>query len=84
MSKLAEPDPRMYSAYTVFSGREFTKKYQRGLSEAQNGYTFCMLLGQVALTCRFQAQLCNVDFKDLNAAELETCNLEPPASAAAA
>ena len=29
------------------------KFYQRGLSEAQNGYTFCMLLGQVALTCTF-------------------------------
>ena len=37
------------------------KFYQRGLSEAQNGYTFCMLLGQVAITCTFQVQLCYVE-----------------------
>jgi len=30
---------------------------QRGGTEAQNGYVFCMLLGQVAVTSRFQAQL---------------------------
>ena len=54
---------------------------QRGLSEAKNGYTFCMLPGQVALTNKFQAQLCYVDS---SAAELETCKLQPPASAAAA
>jgi len=40
-----------------------------------------MLLGQVALTGTFQAQLCYVDF---SAAELETYQLGPPASAAAA
>jgi hypothetical protein len=34
--------------------------FQRGDSEAQNGFTFCMLLGQVALTGTFQAQLCYV------------------------
>ena len=55
--------------------------YQRGDTETQNGNTFCMLLGQVAITCRFQAQLCYVDS---NAAELETRKLRPPASAAAA
>jgi len=41
-----------------------------------------MLLGQVALTGTFQAQL--VRFKDSNAAELETYQLGPPASAAVA
>jgi len=40
-----------------------------------------MLLGQVALTGTFQAQLCYVDS---NAAELETYQLGPPASAAVA
>jgi len=30
---------------------------QRGDTEAQSGYGFCMLQGQVALTCRLQAQL---------------------------
>jgi len=35
----------IYTVYTVF--------LQRGLSEAQNGYTFCMLLGYGPLTCRF-------------------------------
>jgi hypothetical protein len=58
-----------------------TGKRQRGDTEAQNGYVFCMLLGQVAVTDRFQAQLCYVDS---NAAELETCKLWPPASAAVA
>ena len=68
-------------------GRENTKYtviygvYQRGVSEAQNEYVFCMLLGQVAVACPFQAQLCYVDF---SAAELETCKLWPPASAATA
>ena len=42
---------------------------QRGDTETQNGYTFCMLLGQVALTGTVQAQLCYVIF---SAAELET------------
>ena len=36
------------------------KNTQRGLSEAENGYTFCMLLGQVAIYGTFQAQLCYV------------------------
>jgi len=45
------------------------------------GMFFCMLLGQVAITCRIQAQLCYVNFK---AVKLETCKLGPPASAAAA
>jgi len=44
-------------------------------------FACCMLLGQVAITCRFQAQLCYVDS---NAAKLETRKLRPPASAAAA
>ena len=35
-----------------------------------------MLPGQVALTNKFQAQLCYVDS---SAAELETCKLWPPA-----
>jgi len=43
-----------------------------------------MLLGQVAITGIFQTQLCYVDFKGFNAAELETCQLWSPASAAAA
>jgi len=40
-----------------------------------------MLLGHVALSGTFQAQLCYADF---SAAELETGQLGPPASAAAA
>ena len=39
------------------------------------------LMRQVALPSTFQAQLCYIDF---NAAELKTCQLGPPASAAAA
>jgi len=62
-------------------GRRTPKIMPEGLSEAQNGCVFCMLLGQMAVTGRFQAQLCYVDF---NAAELETYQLGPPASAAAA
>ena len=38
----------------------FFGNFSEGLSEAQNGYIFCMLLGQVALTGTFQAQLCYV------------------------
>ena len=40
-----------------------TVKYQRGDIEAQNGYGLCMLLGQVALTGTFQAQLWYVGFQ---------------------
>jgi len=40
--------------------------WQRGDTEAQNGYTFCMLLGHVAITCRFQAQLCYVILMQLS------------------
>ena len=54
-------------------------RLQRGDTEAQTGFTFCMLLGQVAITGSFKAQLCYVDF---DAAELETCQLWPTASAA--
>jgi hypothetical protein len=61
----------------------FFGNFSEGLSEAQNGYIFCMLLGQVALTGTFQAQLCYVGL-DFNEAELETCQFGPPASAAAA
>ena len=32
---------------------ESSIEFQRELSEAQNGYVFCMLLGQVAVTGRF-------------------------------
>ena len=46
--------------------------FQRGYTEAQNGYTFCMLLGYGPLTCRFQAQLWYAEFK---AVKLETCKL---------
>ena len=41
---------------TRAQGLERSQAYQqRGLYEAQNGYVFCMLLGQVAVTCSFQA-----------------------------
>jgi len=39
------------------SPQNHLKRFQRGDTEAQNGYGFCMLLGQVALTGTFQAQL---------------------------
>ena len=45
---------------------------QWGDTDAQNGYPCCVLQGQVALTCRFQAQLCYACF---NAVELKTCKL---------
>jgi len=39
--------------------------FQRGDTETQNGYTFCMLLGQVALTCPLQALLCFVEILEI-------------------
>jgi hypothetical protein len=52
-----------------------------GLSETRNGTVFACSQGMGPVTGTFQAQLCYVDF---SAAELETCKLGPPASAAAA
>jgi len=50
--------------------------FQRGDIEAKNCTVFAC-----PLTGTFQAYLCYLDF---NAAELETCQLGPPASAATA
>jgi len=56
-------------------------KILEGVIWGQKWYGSCMPTGQVALTGKFQAQLWYVDS---NAAELETYQLGPPASAAAA
>jgi hypothetical protein len=52
-------------------------EYQRGLSEAHNGYTFCMLLGYgpTNLQVLSSALICRADFK---AVKFETCKLGGP------
>jgi hypothetical protein len=49
-------------------------KWQRGDTEVQNGYGFCMLLGYGTpnLQVSILALICRPDFKDFSAAELET------------
>jgi len=80
------PHPGLFSSFFWEQGFDKVRAISKMEDFARGGTLrpkmfFFVLLGQVALTCRFQAQLCYVDF---NAAELETCKLWPPASAAVA
>ena len=73
------PTYTRHAIYTRHANLHPTCNLPEGVIWGQQWYGFCMLLGQVALTGEFQAQL----WCDSNASELETYQLGPPASAAA-
>jgi len=72
-----------YDIHLCIIASKHTVYIQRGDTKAQNGYDFCMLLGYGSPNWPIwqdssSALICGPDFKDSNAAKLETGKLGGP------